>query len=276
MGIFDRVTRFTQSPGRRPKGGTSLRDAYVPPEPSPAPGQPPPSPADAFAAAKVAPPRPLVWVGTATSGSQVWSSPLAGGVGLRLWSDLRAVATEVATWPVLTGESPIPTSWHLDTAHRLQDVAQLPDAEALLAAALERAPEPPEGLRTRLEPSAEATVEADLAAGYLALVTDTQNWQVPISVGFDGVGGWAAVEHASILRHWSARYKAEVVALTQSSVGLRIGRPPASHEAAYATAQEIYAYCPDVVEHGLGSMWALATTVAVSPAWSLRWSPSSA
>lgn len=249
-----------------------MRDAYIPPDPAPAPGQPPPSPAEALVTAKVAPPRPLVWVGSAASGSQLWSSPVAGGAGMPMWGELREVAAAVGAWPLLTGEVPVPASWRLDTARRRADVPHLPDAEALLAAALERAPQPPAGFRTRLEPAAEATVEADLAAGYLTLVTDAQNWELPISVGFDGVGGWAAVEHAAILRHWSQRYKADVVALTSSSVGLRIGRPPASHDAAYAAAQEIYAYCPDVVEHGLGSLWALATTVAVSPAWSLRWS----
>lgn len=273
VGIVDRFRRFAQSPGRRPKGGTASRDAYVLPVPTQAPGEPPPSPADRFVDAKIKPPRPLVWIGTTASGSHLWSSPVANGIGQRLWSDLREGATAAGVWPVLTGSSPIPASWRLDAARDPHGVV-VPDAEPLLEAALAVAREAPEGFRTRLEPTEKAVVEADLSAGYLTLVCGVDGWQVPIAVGFDGVGGWSAAEHAAVLKQWAQRYKAELVALTADSVGVRIGRPPSSHEAAWATAQEIYAYCPDVVWNGVGSMWALASTIAVSPAWSLRWSSS--
>lgn len=254
----------------------------MPPDPVAAPGEAPPSPGDRLSAAGVAPPRPLVWVGPAASGADVWSSPVANGVGMSLWTDLVNKADAAESWPVLTGARPVPMTWTMTPASspavegmppgdRMRDSEALPDAAALLEAAWAAAPDPPEGLRTRLEPSAEPMVEAALSAGYLALITSVTGWQVPLAVGVVGLGGWDAAEHAAVLQHWSSRYQARLVALTDDSVGLHVGRPPRTHESAMAAAREIYAYCPHVVLHGLGSLWALATTMAVSETWSLRW-----
>ena len=270
VGLTDRWRRFSRSSGRRPRGGTRIRDAFIPPDPTPAAGTPPTSPADAIADAGVAPPRPLVWVGTSASGSAVWSSPLANSVGMAVWAELADAAAPADAWPVLTGAVPVPSSWRLASARAVEQVA-VPDGEALLGAAAITAPDVPDGIRTRLEPAADGTVEAALAAGYLALVTGVTGWQVPLAVGFDGVGAWTAAEHAAVLHRWSQHYKAQLVALTETGVGLRVGRPPRTHDAAMEAAREIAAYCPDVVVHGLGSMWALATTMAVSDTWSLRW-----
>ncbi len=270
MGLTDRWRRFSRSPGRRPRGGTRVRDAFVPPDPQAASGTAPPSPADALADAGVPPPRPLVWLGTTGSGADLWSAPLANGVGMSLWSEIVEASGPAQVWPVLTGPDPVPTSWHLGDA-RPADGARLADGGELLDAAWSATPDVPDGIRTRLEPAAGGTVEAALASGYLGLVTGVTGWQVPMAVGADGLGGWSADEHAAVLRAWSERYKAELVSLTSTGVGLRIGRPPRTHEAALDAAREIVAYCPDVVVHGLGSMWALATTMAVSDTWSLRW-----
>ncbi len=241
----------------------------MPPDPVAAPGEPPSSPADRLAAAGVAPPRPLVWVGRAASGADVWSSPVANGVGMSLWADLVEAAGSAQAWPVLTGAAPVPDTWTMTADDRPDD--ELPDAAALLEATGSAARDPELGIRTRLEPSAEPTVEAALSAGYLALVTGVTGWQVPLAVGVDGLGLWQAAEHAAVLKHWGDTYRARLVALTDDSIGLHIGRPPRTHDLAMAAAREIYAYCPDVVLHGLGSLWALATTMAVSDTWSLRW-----
>jgi hypothetical protein len=187
-----------------------------------------------------------------------------------VWGELVDTAGPADAWPLLTGAVPVPPTWQLASSRPVEQVT-IPDGEVLLAAAAAAAPDLPDGIRTRLEPTVDGTVEAALAAGYLALVTGVTGWQVPLAVGFDGVGGWTAAEHAAVLHRWSQRYKAQLVALTETGVGLRVGRPPRTHDAAMEAAREIAAYCPDVVVHGLGSMWALATTMAVSDTWSLRW-----
>jgi hypothetical protein len=212
-------------------------------------------------------------MGTASSGAAVWSAPVANGAGLDLWRDLRAGAEKAGAWPVLTGAGPLPATWHLGAAAEVPP-PQPPDerGRALLAGALEAAEAPAQGMRTRLEPAAEGVIEPALAAGYLALVTGVVGWQVPQAVGFDGVGGWSASEHAAVLGSWQVRFGAELVALTTDTVGLLVTRPPRTHEDAFSVAQELYAYCPDVVTHGLRSLWGLATTMTVSPAWVLRWS----
>lgn len=195
---------------------------------------------------------------------------MANGAGQKVWDELADVAATTGAWPVLTGPSPVPASWNLAAGRAMVDVV-VPDAEPLLEAALAVAPTVAPGFKSRLEPTSQAVVEADVAAGYLAVVAGTDGWQLPVAVGYEGVGGWSAVEHAAVLRYWSKRYQTDLVALTESGIGLRVKRPPRTHDAAMAAAEEIYAYCPDVVTRGVGSMWALATTIAVSPAWSLRW-----
>jgi hypothetical protein len=257
-------------PGRRPKGGRADAKATTPPAPQQAGGQPPESPADAFSQRKVSPPRPLVWVGTGSSGSAVWSSPVADRAGQQMWSELSSVASEARCWPVLTGGAPLPSTWRL--ADALPPDTALPEPDGLLRRRAQSLPTAPEGFRTRLEPSPVAVVETDLTPGYLALVSDAMGWQVPLAVGLTGLGDWSASEHAAVLRHWSERYRARLVALTDTSVGLWVERPPTTHDDALVAAAEIYAYCPDAVLRGVRSMWALATTVAVSSVWSLRWS----
>jgi hypothetical protein len=193
-------------------------------------------------------------------------------VGLELWRDLRAAADPAGAWPVLTGAAPLPAAWDLGAAAALSPLPPDEHGRALLAAALEASETPEQGLRTRLEPAPEGVIEPALAAGYLALVTGVTGWQVPQAVGIEGVGGWSASEHSAVLASWQVRFGAELVALTADTVGLLVTRPPRTHEDAFAVAEELYAYCPDVVTHGLRSLWGVATTMAVSPAWVLRWS----
>jgi hypothetical protein len=272
VGLTARFAAWRDRPVKRPRGGTSRPDSYLPPEPVPAPGEAPASPASRFSDAGVAPPRPLVWVGTAASGAAVWSSPIGNSVGQRMWRELRAAAEVAGAWPVLSGPAPLPGTWRLAEG-RSAGAVEVPDGRGLLESARATAAPAEPGLRTRLEPTADAVVETDLAAGYLALVEGVVGWQVPLTVGFSEVGGWSPLEHSAVLRHLADRYGAELVALTGNGMGLAVARPPRTSEEAYAAAEELYAYCPAIVTQGVRTLWGLATTMVVSSAWSLRWSP---
>lgn len=271
MGMLERMMgkpRVT----KRPRGGGGGRDAYVPADPEPAPGTPPDSPADRFKAAGVPPPRPLVWVGEAATGGPIWSTPVANGVGLALWRELRAAWKQTRLYPVLTGDDPVPATWRLDALTEDSNAAgpdHTPDGAALLAAA--DLPPADVSLRTRLEPATEPMIEADLAGGYLALVPLNESWQLPIAVGLQGLGDWSARQHASVLRLWSERFVSEPVSLTSGGIDLLVDRPPVDSDAAYELAERLYAYCPDLVTRGTRTLWRTATTIAPSPAWAFRW-----
>ncbi len=266
MGLIDRLRRDGPKVPKRPRGGVKSVHRFVPPDPVPAGLDPPPSPADVITSFGVAPPRPLVWVGTTSAGADLWSSPVANGAGLQLWREMRAISAQTGLTPVLTGDAAVPSSWDLSEP----EPEEVPDGEVLLLTAAGRAVAVEDGLRMRLEPGPEPVVAADAPAGYLALIRLSQAWQLPGAVGFRA-GPWSAAEHTGILRSFAERFGAEPVALTEDSLEVLVSRRPRTHEDAYAVARELYAYCPDLVLRGTRTLWGLATTVAVSPSWTFRW-----
>lgn len=83
---------------------------------------------------------------------------------------------------------------------------------------------------------------------------------------------WTSVttDHATVLRRWNGRWDVEVVGLSLDVLTVRVGRPPATVEDALALAAEVYLYCADAVDQGLGTLDALAGTISL-PAWRLWW-----
>ncbi len=88
-------------------------------------------------------------------------------------------------------------------------------------------------------------------------------------------GGWnecpAPEYHVAALRSWRDRYGAEIVALSRDVMGLRVQRRPETRDEALALAREIFAYCPDIVLQGTGTLSALAATLMVSDLWEFWW-----
>lgn len=265
MGMIERMTGKVRVT-KRPRGGGAGRDAYIPPDPTPAAGVAPPSPAQRYTEIGVPPPRPLVWTASDADGGSYWSTPVANGAGLRMWRDLRAATKQTQLYPLLTGEAAIPSSWHLtkgQAEHTSGEVADVFVHSQRLAAAA--------GMRTRLEPASEEHLQADLAGGYLTLVPGTQGWRLPYTLRLDGLGGWSADQHAAVLRDWATRFAAEPAAITADSIELLVARPPRDHDAAYGLAEEMAAYCPDLIASGTRTLWRAATTIAPSPSWTFRW-----
>lgn len=88
-------------------------------------------------------------------------------------------------------------------------------------------------------------------------------------------GGWnecpAPEYHVAALRSWRERYGAELVGLSRDVMGLRVQRRPATRDEALSLAREIFAYCPDSVLQGGGTLSALAASLMVSDLWELWW-----
>jgi hypothetical protein len=77
-------------------------------------------------------------------------------------------------------------------------------------------------------------------------------------------------EHVAILRHWQATYDAELVSLGEQ-MELRVGAPPTEWDDALRLAREMYVYCYDIVDQGVGSIEALAHLLRNGRSWFFWW-----
>jgi hypothetical protein len=107
----------------------------------------------------------------------------------------------------------------------------------------------------------------------LALIEAAQGWEVPVrlawsgSVNYDLSGG----QHLSVLRRWAQRYGAELLTLGFDTIELLVERPPTGKDEALAVAREQFAYCPDIVWQGVGTIGSLAATQVRSHLWYFWW-----
>jgi hypothetical protein len=88
-------------------------------------------------------------------------------------------------------------------------------------------------------------------------------------------GGWNdnpdSPAHIAVLRDWRERYGAELVVMGPDIIELKVARRPQTEDEARALALVQFAYCPDLVEQGVGSLDALAATLMQSDWWYFWW-----
>jgi Domain of unknown function (DUF4253) len=129
-----------------------------------------------------------------------------------------------------------------------------------------------------ISPLMAPTVTSDVLSGeplqrvFIATFPAKASYEVPAFVGW---GGWnenpAAEIHVAMLRKWHEKYGAELVGMTGDVLNLRIATRPATKDEALALAREMYFYCSDIVEQGVGSIAALAALLMVSDYWYFLW-----
>ena len=71
-------------------------------------------------------------------------------------------------------------------------------------------------------------------------------------------------------KRWYEQYGAIPAVVTNDVLEFRLPRP-VDREAALALALEQYAWCSDIVEQGVGTIGALADTLARSTVWYFWW-----
>ncbi|GAA5180274.1 hypothetical protein GCM10025771_24390 [Niveibacterium umoris] len=90
-----------------------------------------------------------------------------------------------------------------------------------------------------------------------------------------GYGDWNACPpphvHAALHRHWRAQFGAEPIAISNDVVEYIVASPPQSRSEALDLARAHEAYCPDVVEQGVGSTGKLASSLLGAPYWYFWW-----
>jgi hypothetical protein len=75
----------------------------------------------------------------------------------------------------------------------------------------------------------------------------------------------------AVLRLWEDRFGASLLHVGFDLVDLLVERPVTSPDAALAVAAEHYAFCPDNVGQGAGSIREYAAGLAGAARWSFWW-----
>ncbi|MFN7920782.1 MAG: DUF4253 domain-containing protein [Bryobacteraceae bacterium] len=128
-------------------------------------------------------------------------------------------------------------------------------------------------LRGHRQPRFDLIEEIVLGASVnLVEVPCAEGWQVPAHLPF---GDWNACPpdefHCAILRRWSERYGAELVGMSHDVIELYVPKPIDDKAAAKLVAQEMTAYCEDIVTQGCGTVRALAQEILGAKHWLFWW-----
>ena len=198
---------------------------------------------------------------------------------------LRAEAPKAGRYPVLLGSprdydriQEAMESKAFDPAELLAEAGEL-DAAELLAELRNDSfrPDGPGEWPDELDEDDESQGEQHLSAAHWAevvvgLFPVEAPWQVFAHLNW----GWfndcpGAAEHCAVQRSWAERYGAEVVAVTGDVVECTVARPPQGRAAALELAWEQYAYNPDLVDQGTGTVARLAAGLLGERVWYFWW-----
>lgn len=230
---------------------------------------------------------------------QVAYSLIPGRNAERCWQALRTQVTTTGYWPVLLGNDTDfkRVTEHLSTFARSLSVATLLaesasiDGEEWLQTTLQmqdsedgpwdttegdnaiRGPWPTDTppLTTISVPYHWQTHEPYPYVA-IGLVPTTSSWQLPAYLRFGDYNSCPRpAEHCSVLKRWEEQFGAEVVSMTHDTIEMRVAHPPTSRDEAITLAYQQFAYCPDIVDQGVGTLDALAATLLEGNVWFFWW-----
>jgi hypothetical protein len=227
------------------------------------------------------PPRPAFWLS---------DDP----VPMDLWTRLRAEHPRSGLWPVLLEDSVQPWS----AGQVAPDAASEIDnyrAEAFMAEVwadwvAQAHPEQVEdlapfghdcpGLAASGDLMADPAAVADWYAGVLA-ERGTPLGLVAVERGADALAvmGWQGALHhnewavplSAVVRSWEDRFGARVVGMGFNTLDLSVAAPPVTEEHALYVAAEHWAFCPDSIVQGPGTLADYADQIRGQNAWSFWW-----
>jgi predicted DNA-binding WGR domain protein len=121
-------------------------------------------------------------------------------------------------------------------------------------------------------PASIAHLVRDLS-GHLALVAVNRPADAVDAIGWMGATnyGYDALDLSTVLRSWELRFDAYLVGLGPDTMTLAVGRPPRGVATASAIAAEHFAFCPDNIQQGAGSIREYAALLVNQPLWWFWW-----
>jgi len=188
-------------------------------------------------------------------------------------------------WKLADREKGVPLLIRLDDTleHTLRETiwpeGPLPDLEPILSPAIEAVQSREELSWVLGQPGAAAgAIDRFMSFSFheandvvLAFVPAEEPWNIFRHLP---VGGWNNCPPANVMaafcRELYRDFGAVPAVLTGDTLELVPARRP-SHEEAFPLALKMYAFCPDIVTQGLGSVWALASCLEQSDVWYFWW-----
>ncbi|WP_327317040.1 DUF4253 domain-containing protein [Streptomyces sp. NBC_01235] len=233
------------------------------------------------------PPGRLIDATDTAEGPLLWHAEQQAGPGS--WRSLRRPAGRAGLLPVLVdlgGGQGGPESWEL-----VPDEMSYPgdhDAEEVLAdywdevaAEGEEWPGLAAACTLAADPDARAAEVADaLTEGrpwfkepHLGLVAARRSADIPAAVGWTGPANYDedVAPLCAVLRSWEERFGIRVVALGFDRLSVSVAAPPADLAEAEAVAAEHFAFCPDTITQGTGSLREYAQQLIGERAWHFWW-----
>ncbi len=219
----------------------------------------------------------------------IWAS--AGpvkGVG-RVWAQLAAAFPETGLWPFVIDDTyrfdgfddylmDLPRGRHTEVLTILRrgwgELVDIEDDEfadeevAPFGRAFPGLAAPTPGER----PTSIDTIVAPLT-GHLGLVAVRRPADILDTVGWMGAvnNDGDPLDMTTVLRSWERRFDAYAVGLGTDTLVLAVGRPARDLGSALAIAAEHYAFCPDNVQQGTGSVQEYAETLVDAEHWPFWW-----
>jgi len=219
------------------------------------------------------------------SGNLLLFLPVPGLEVISYWERMRGLVEQTGYWPIIIEEldSQLEMMEEYDyepgTASEIIAASQQIKAKEWLKNRFEHAGDGFEGFQyprgiwpEKPMPKLGFLIADDHETRYLALLPTSQSWQGPAYLKF---GNWgycpAPEEHASVFKRWGEQYGAEIAWVEYDTLEARVLRPPRNQADAIRLAEEHYAYCPQVVYGGPGTIEGLAGELLDSPIWSFWW-----
>jgi uncharacterized protein DUF4253 len=227
----------------------------------------------------VPPRRPAFWVS---------DEPVPSG----LWADLRAEHDRSGLWPMLLDDSTQPWSAGQIAPEPVTDIDTY-DAGAFVAEVwAERAAadddfadlEPYGSTCPGLAPPGEPVGDPDVVADRYVRGLGELGTPLGLAAAARGadvltVMGWqGAVNHnqwiaplSAVLRSWEDRFGARLVGVGFDTLDLSVAAPPVTARHALQVAAEHWAFCPDSILQGPGTLMDYAAQIRGKTSWSFWW-----
>jgi hypothetical protein len=106
----------------------------------------------------------------------------------------------------------------------------------------------------------------------LTVLPATESWMTPCYLRIPYYNDYPEPEvHAALFRFWDEKYGATVACIATSMIEFTVTRPPRTRHEAMVLAKQHFAYCPDRVDQGTGSVEALAACLLNASVWFFWW-----
>jgi hypothetical protein len=222
-------------------------------------------------------PRPVLWV---------TDEPAPPG----LWADLRAEHSRSGLWPVLLDDSAQPWSAGQIAPEPVTDIDGHEAAAFMAEIWAERVAAEDDledlepygrscpGLAPAGEPAGAPDLIADrhargLGDSLVGLAVAARGADVLTIMGWQGAinhNQWIA-PFSAVLRSWEDRFGARVIGVGFDTLELSVAAPPVTVRHALHVAAEHWAFCPDNIIQGPGTLMDYAMQIRGRTSWSFWW-----